>query len=85
MDNPDLCMGFVLGFVVAGALGFVLQRIRLANLRIQQAGTKQKIVGETQFTPREAVRQSAAAQLEILFWVVLFVGFLGLLVWVLLR
>ena len=85
MNDPDFCMGFALGFLVAGAFGFILQRISLATLRARQAGTKQQIVGETRLTPRQAVRQSTAAQLEILLWVVVMLAIGGVLLFVLLR
>jgi hypothetical protein len=85
MENPDLCTGFVLGFLVAGVLGFVIQRIRLASIRVKQAGTKQAIVGQTLLTPTEAFLRAVAANFEIFFWILLLVAAIVVLAWILLR
>ena len=72
MENPDLCAGFVLGLLVAGVLGFALQRLRLASLKAKQAGTKQAVIGKTQLTPWEAFLGAVGGYIEILFWILVF-------------
>jgi hypothetical protein len=68
VGESDLCIGFFLGFLAAGAIGFVLQRISLARRRIQDNRT-QRIAAYTERTPREEVSRSNAARFEILMLV----------------
>lgn len=77
MNDPDFCSGFFFGFALAGILGLIFQRVNLSLKRSQQAGTKQKVVGETKLTPWQVVWQSIAAYFELFFWLLLLIVVVG--------
>lgn len=72
MFESDLCNGFLLGFAVASAIGFVGQRLVLLR---KQAGAADRKVAEveTKKSPREVYRTSMKAQMEITIWFVVLV------------
>jgi hypothetical protein len=70
VDNPSFCWGFASGVLVAGVLGFVLQRIRLASARSRADRNRQAVAGQTGQTPREVVRQARRARIEIFVWII---------------
>ena len=80
MFDSDLCNGFLLGFLVAGVLGFIFQRIRLLNFRAGQANKKMAMV-ETKQSPRETYRSSMRAQMEIFVWIIVLILIVVAVVW----
>ena len=79
-NNTDLCFGIVIGFVVAGVLGFVLQQILFLVKRVQAADQPQKVFHETAQTPSQVVGASvrAGCTLFILTIVVIAICYLSL-------
>jgi hypothetical protein len=70
---------FLLGAVVAGILGFILQRIQYARGQAGAYRHPQAIVQQTGQTPIQVVRNSIAAGFNCLFWIIVLILFLGLL------
>jgi len=67
--------------MVAGVAGFLLQQIRLAYLRMGDAGRPQRIVAETRRTPAEVVRGSIQAGC----WLTALLIFVVVMFWLLLQ
>ena len=67
MFDSDLCTGFLLGFLTAGIVGFISQRLLLLRVRAGQANKKVAIV-ETKQSPKEVYRSSMRAQAEMALW-----------------
>lgn len=81
MFESDLCNGYLLGFLTAGVLGFIIQRIRLLNFRAGQANKKVAVV-ETKLSPREVHRASMKAQMEMALWFILLILVVVGVVWI---
>ena len=81
MFESDLCYGFLLGFLTAGVLGFIFQRLRLLSKKAGQAGKKVALV-ETKQSPREIHRASVRAQTEIVIWVSLIIVLVVAALWI---
>ena len=80
MADSELCYGFLLGFLTAGVLGFIFQRIRMlrkkagaANMKIAEVQTKE--------TPRKVYMSSIRAQTELAFWILLILVIIVAVVW----
>lgn len=72
MSDSELCYGFLLGFLTAGVLGFIAQRIMLLSKKAAQAGKKVALV-ETKQSPRETYMTSMRAKTEIVLWIIILV------------
>jgi hypothetical protein len=83
MDDASFCWGFIVGAVIAGIAGFVLQRIRLATKRAQAANSKQPVRGQTDLTPNEVVRNARNARLEMALWILVILILFACLIFVL--
>lgn len=81
MFDSDLCYGFLLGFLSAGAVGFISQRLLLLRKKAGQAGKKIAVV-EIKQSPREAVRTSAKARTEMMFWILILALAVIAVVWI---
>jgi hypothetical protein len=79
VNAAGIIVVFVLGAMVAGILGFILQRIQYARGRAGAYRRPQAIVQQTSQTPIQVVRSSVAAGFSCLFWTIVLVLFLGLL------
>jgi hypothetical protein len=79
--ESDLCYGFLLGFLTAGVLGFILQRMVLLRRKAEQASKKVALV-ETKQSPREVYRASVRAQTEMMIWAVLLIVLVIAVVWI---
>jgi hypothetical protein len=81
-NSTDFCFGIVIGVVVAGLLGFVLQQVLFLVKRVQAADKPQKIFHETAQTPSQVVGSSvrAGCTLFILTIVVIAICYLSLVV-----
>lgn len=82
MDNASFCWGLVAGFVIAGIVGFIFQRITLATKRTKAASSNQPVRGQTDLTPNQVVRNAMTARLEMAVWVVVILVVMGCLVFV---
>lgn len=69
MPDSDICYGFVLGFLTAGVIGYILQRLALLRQRAGQANKRVTLV-ETKKSPREVYVTSVRAQTEIVVWII---------------
>mgnify|MGYP001557750974 FL=1 len=67
MSESEFCYGFVLGFVVAGLLGYSLQRIRFKGKVAAQASKKEMVVLAKQ-SPAEVYKASLRARQELAAW-----------------
>jgi hypothetical protein len=76
INEGDFFLGFVMGFLLAGVVGFLLQRIALTRRMKITDGRKQRIDAYTQYTPAEVVRRSSAGRIEV---IVLFMALLAVL------
>lgn len=79
--NEDFCSGFLLGILVAGIMGFLLQRLYLAYIKMTEASRPQVIVATTRRTPAEVVASSIQAGCLL----IVAIAFLGLVLWLLLE
>jgi hypothetical protein len=79
VNVAEIIVVFLLGAMVAGILGFILQRIQYARGRAGAYRRPQAIVHQTSQTPIQVVRSSVAAGFSCLFWTIVLVLFLGLL------
>ena len=77
MPNWD----FLLGFVVAGIFGFVLQKLRAAQKKVGSYKKPQSVTQETDKTPLQIVKGSIAAFLGCVLWAVLLAALLALIAW----
>ena len=80
MFDSDLCNGFLLGFLTAGVLGFVTQRLLLLRARVGQADKTVAVV-ETKQSPREVYRSSMRAQMEMAIWFIVLILVVVAAVW----
>lgn len=83
MNQSDFCLGFFFGFLFAGVLGFVFEQIRAARRRITD-GKKQRTNAYSERTPREEVRRSNAARVEIVFLTLVLIAFVIGFLWLVL-
>lgn len=79
--NDDFCAGFLLGTLVAGVMGFLLQQLYLAYKRMTEASRPQVIVATTRRTPAEVVVSSIQAGCLLIAAIVV----LGVILWLLLE
>ena len=81
MFDSELCLGFLLGFVTAGVVGFITQRLYLLRKKAGLANMKTAVV-ETKQSPKQIYRTSLRAQTEIMFWTFVLVLIVIAVVWV---
>lgn len=67
MSNTQFCNGFLIGFMVAGVFGFILQQIQLARFKAGKAAKKEMVAVTTQ-SPEEVTRASRKAQWDLVIW-----------------
>ncbi len=77
MPNWD----FLLGFVVAGIFGLVLQKLRAAQKKMGSYKEPQPMTQETDETPLQIVKDSIAAFLGCVLWAVLLIALLAVIAW----
>lgn len=82
MANWDFLKGVLAGFGMAGVLGFVLQRRRLAEKKAGEYKRPQSVTQKTDKTPIQVVRGSIAAWLSSLFWTFVLVIVIVAFAWV---
>ena len=66
--QPDFCYGFILGFLIAGVLGFTLTKIRAA--RDTMGSPYRPMTVKTQKTPRQVMDEAAGARLSCILWTI---------------
>jgi len=76
-----MCYGFLLGFLTAGVLGFVFQRLTLLRKKAGQADKKVTVV-ETKQSPRQVYRASVRAQTEMIVWITILIFLAIAVLWV---
>lgn len=76
MSNWNFFWGFLMGVLMAGILGFVLQQRRLAGVRKGAYRRPQKIELKTEKTPGKVVWSSCVACVEYYLWTMLLVAIL---------
>ena len=81
MFESDLCNGFLLGFLTASVLGFIMQRLLLLSRKAGMAGKKTAIVQTVQ-SPKEVYMSSMRAQTEIAIWLILLIVVVVAAVWI---
>ena len=81
MFESDLCNGFLLGFLTAGVLGFIIQRLLLLSRKAGMAGKKVALV-EVKQSPKEVYMSSMRAQTEIAIWLILLIVVVVAVVWI---
>ncbi|MFN2184273.1 MAG: hypothetical protein ACK2UU_09795 [Anaerolineae bacterium] len=81
MFESDLCNGFLLGFLTAGVIGFIIQRLLLLNRKAGMAGKKVALV-EVKQSPKEVYMSSMRAQTEIAIWLILLIVVVVAVVWI---
>jgi hypothetical protein len=79
--ESDLCNGFLLGFLTAGVLGFIIQRLLLLSKKAGMAGKKTAIVQTIQ-SPKEVYISSVRAQTETAIWLILLIVVVVAVVWI---
>lgn len=72
MSDPQFCYGLLIGFLAAGAFGYILQQIRLARFRAGQA-SKRAIEVPIEKSPAEITRASRKARRAEWAWTAVFV------------
>ena len=79
MPDSDLCY-FFFGFLVAGVLGRILQRLLLLRFRARRADRR---IAEviTEQSAREIYMASRRARREIAAWIVLLIAVVAVVVW----
>ncbi len=81
LDHPSFFFGFILGFLVAGVLGWILQRVRQT---MQDMGAPNRpMMIATNRTPNDVVRASGAAFWRLIGWFFLLFCGLGIAGWLL--
>ena len=60
--------GLLVGFVMAGALGYVLQKRRVAKAKMGASKRPQTVALKTDKTPEEVVKSSRIAGLDFVLW-----------------
>jgi hypothetical protein len=78
VNQPGFWPGFVVGFVLAGFLGVLSQRLRLALKDFKGGYSPQMALVPTKRSPSDAMRASVVGLLRIVWWLLL--GVLGLVV-----
>jgi hypothetical protein len=78
--SPELCRGIVYGFILAGIIGFLLNRIRHARARTGQM--RQPLdtfpdAAQPGLTPLGIVRKGTCSMFACAFWLVLLLVVLG--------
>ena len=73
MFDSDLCYGFLLGFLVAGVLGFIVQRLLLLRAKAGAADKKVAVV-ETKQSPKQVYMSSMRAKMERAIWFILLIA-----------
>jgi uncharacterized membrane protein len=77
MPNWD----FLLGFVVAGIFGLVMQKLRAAQKKVGSYKKPQSVTQKTDKTPLQIVKDSIAAFLGCVLWAVFLIALLAVIVW----
>ena len=72
--SSDFCFGIFVGFVAAGILGFVLQRMLFLYKRVAAADKPQKVFHETAKTPSQVVNSSVRAGCMLVLLTVVVIG-----------
>jgi len=83
MDSRSFLLGAGFGFLVAGVLGFVLQRIHWLRGRVGAFGRSQTVMQDTNRTPAEVARDSLQAFVGCVFWGIVLLVVLAGIGWVL--
>lgn len=73
MDDESFIAGLLLGIVVAGYFGWVLQNIRVNQTKSRKAGEPMSIVLKTDRTPSAVVGESNRAAGCATIWIAWFV------------
>ena len=81
MPDSDICYGFLLGFLTAGVIGFVFQRLVMLRKKAAAADKKVTMV-ETKKSARETYRTSVRAQTEMAVWILILVSVGIAVVWI---
>jgi hypothetical protein len=71
VEQPGFWTGFLSGFVAAGLVGFLSQRLRLALKDYRAAYQPQKVVTPTKRTPAQVMRSSTLGLLRVLWWLLI--------------
>ena len=75
--GSEFCSGVLVGFLIAGILGFVLQQVRFAVKKVGDAGRPQQVKIDTEQTPAQVVSSSIGAGC----WLVMIVLIVVALLW----
>jgi hypothetical protein len=78
--ESDLCNGFLLGFLTAGVLGFITQRLLLLRERAKLADSKLALV-KAQYSARQTYKTSMRAQMEMVIWFIVLIIVVVAVVW----
>lgn len=81
MADSDICYGFLLGFLTAGVIGFVFQRLVMLRKKAVQADKKIAVV-ETKQSPRQVYMTSVRAQTEMIVWILLLIFLAIAVLWI---
>ncbi len=81
MADSDICYGFLLGFLTAGVIGFVFQRLAMLRKKAVQADKKTTVV-ETKQSPRQVYMTSVRAQTEMIVWILLLIFLAIAVLWI---
>jgi len=79
--DSDICYGFLLGFLTAGVIGFVFQRLVMLRKKAVQADKKIAVV-ETKQSPRQVYMTSVRAQTEMIVWILLLIFLAIAVLWI---
>jgi sterol desaturase/sphingolipid hydroxylase (fatty acid hydroxylase superfamily) len=83
MNEGSFKLGFLLGFVLAGALGWAANRFRTAQARRQRP--KRPMSVQTDSTPAQVVAASQGACLSMVVWSLVLLVLLGAAIFVFLQ
>ncbi len=83
MADSDICYGFLLGFLTAGVIGFVFQRLVMLRKKVLQADKKTTAV-PTKQSAREVYMTSIRAQTEMIVWILLLIFLTVAVLWIVL-
>ena len=74
LDRESLLVGLILGVLIAGVAGNILQRIRLARLGMSLPNRPMAV--RTEGTPRGIIQNASRAARTCLFWALVLILFL---------
>ncbi|NLE77610.1 MAG: hypothetical protein GX605_12785 [Chloroflexi bacterium] len=80
MGEPGFWLGFFVGVLVSGVLGFLLARLRLLQKRLKAPGEPQRVMQKTDKAPLAVVSDAIQAVFDLVFWLAV-AGLLLYLVW----